>query len=207
MQRLTLVFTLALIILLVVACNSATPAPTSPPPPGQGNQPPKVKPTVVEPTNLPQAKPTAAKPTIVEPTVPPKATTFTVGSIPTPGPTTAVSFLKECVMAKSVNATTFAPIDVTTKYDLAQKTYYAVCRVEQMPTGTAFKAVWSAWPAKLGLKLKLAETTLDLRSQSGSGYFDFHTDAYGNDYTEGWYRVEVYVNDKLARTIDFSVAK
>ena len=205
MQRLTLVFTLALIFLLVVACNTPAATPTSSPPPGQGNQPPKVKPTVVEQQTCP-GKTDCCQTDLVEPTVPPKATTSTGGSIPTPGPTTAVSFLKECVMAKSVNPTTFAPIDVTTKFDMIQEKYYVVCRVEQMSAGQVLRGTWSAWPTKLGVKLKLGESTLTL-SQSGSGYFDFNTDAPSTEIREGPYRVEVYVNDKLARTIDFSVAK
>ena len=50
MKHLMLVLTLVFVILTVIACSPATPAPTAPAqPPGQGTQPPKVQPTLAEP--------------------------------------------------------------------------------------------------------------------------------------------------------------
>ena len=186
MKRLMLVLTLVFVFLTVIACNPATPAPTSPPPPGQGNQPPK------------------AKPTLVEPTIPPKATTSSTGAS-----AMSADFIKEVATAKDKDAKTNAPIDKTTAFPAGQKRVVLTVRVENAPDGVKLKAVWYTLSATgSGTKLFEHSGVSTQKGYTGYAYYQIErTDRPGEPFPNGSYRVELWMETQVVRTIDFTIGK
>jgi hypothetical protein len=82
---------------------------------------------------------------------------------------------------------------------------YAVGDLKNAPQGTVVKAVWVAVDVEdTDAGLEFQEQTIDITEESFSGtiYFQLSND-------EGWpaglYRVDMYLNDTLAQSIEFNV--
>ncbi len=104
--------------------------------------------------------------------------------------------IKEVKMARDTDGaqptTTFAPTDTT---------FYLNVNLANAPDDTKVKAVWTAVQvdgADQNTQIDQSELT------SGSGTLNFKLTNKGS-WPVGKYKVDLYLNDKLDRTIDFQV--
>jgi hypothetical protein len=87
--------------------------------------------------------------------------------------------------------TTFAP----------QDTFYCIVQLANAPDDTKVKAVWTA----VEVAGNDPNTQIDeAEMEYGSGSVTFNLTNNG-DWPTGKYKVEIYLNDKLDRTLEFSV--
>ncbi len=105
--------------------------------------------------------------------------------------------IKEARMAREVNGapedtTTFAPNDV----------FYCLVTVANAPDDTVVKAVWKAVDAEgVEKNYTILET-----EYNGGGEITFQA-SNDNPWPVGKYAVELYIDDKLKDTVEFSVAE
>ncbi|MGB8648005.1 MAG: hypothetical protein WCF84_22410 [Anaerolineae bacterium] len=121
----------------------------------------------------------------------------------TPSANTSGSVITNIVMARSTKGSNFDPVDPTTSFAPAD-TFHAVVTIEQAPNKTAIRAVWIADDvgSAAAPNTKIDEYTL---TTSGSRNLDF-TLKPKTSWPTGTFHVDVYVNDTLAQTVNFSVA-
>ncbi len=87
--------------------------------------------------------------------------------------------------------TTFSPKDV----------FYCNVELANAPDDTKVKAVWTAVEVE-GSSPNTPIDQAELTSGSGTLHFDLTNN---NDWPAGKYKVELYLNDKLNQTLEFSV--
>lgn len=109
----------------------------------------------------------------------------------TPGPPA----IGEVVTAKSLDAD-YKPVDPTSNYS-SEDTFYTSVQVNDLVVGSV-----------VTIKYKLdgavyKENTLTA-DQEGSGYYGFELSTNGS-HTPGKYTAEIYLDDKLAKTVTFDV--
>ncbi len=126
--------------------------------------------------------------------------------LPTPAPMTSFAFVKDVVMAQGRDPTTYEPLGVTTTFTPEQKLLYVFVRLDQSPAPTSLKVAWYALPSSAyPITVRFAEYSHTFPGEY-TGNFVNHIDADA-PIPQGPYRVEVYVNQKLARVLDFTVSK
>lgn len=125
---------------------------------------------------------------------------FVAGKPPTPTPTPLVRLIRESVLAKNVKSDSQEPIDATNVFDSEQPIFHVVLTVADAPAGSVFKAVWlnAADNTPLGETQARAEGTRRIT-------LSFKPPA--DQLPPGAYKVEVYSNANLERTLDFSVTR
>ena len=122
-----------------------------------------------------------------------------LSSIPGASPVT------DAVLAKDLTADTATPVDVTTEYAPEQKNFHLVVTVNDAPKDTKFKSAWTALDigGTTPPNTKLEERELIV---TGSGTFEFTLAPKTGKWASGKYKVDLYTNNKLDRTINFTVA-
>lgn len=82
--------------------------------------------------------------------------------------------------------------------------FYAVAELNDAPQGTVVKAVWTAVDVDDTDPGEFQEHTIDVTAENSSGtiYFQLSND---DGWPAGLYRVDVYLNDTLAQSIEFNV--
>lgn len=111
-------------------------------------------------------------------------------------PADAEIFTNEVYMAKSSSGpatSTFAPSD---------RTVYVVLNLNKAKSGTDVKVVWIAENAEgaINKQLKTVEYTTKAFEQKIPGYL-----TWSQDWPKGRYKVEVYINGHLDRTVYYDV--
>src|SRR5512147_504893 len=113
--------------------------------------------------------------------------------------------ITQAVLAKDVRGDTFEPIDPTSTFPTDQAVIHLVVTVANAPSDTKVKSVWTAVDvgsaAPANTKIDEAELTLDA---SGKTHFTLSLPSSGT-WPVGKYKVEVYLNDKLDRTLEYTV--
>lgn len=87
----------------------------------------------------------------------------------------------------------------------ADDIFYAVADLKNAPQGTLVKAVWTAVDVPdTDEGLEFQEQTLDITEESFSGaiYFQLSND---ERWPSGQYKVDLYLNETLAQSMEFSV--
>ncbi len=106
----------------------------------------------------------------------------------------SATLAKDYVEGKAVNSTTvFAPEDGV---------FHLVVEVANAPDDTTVKAAWHLVEAEGYEPSLIDEATMTL--ESGQDVVDFTLSA-GQLWPVGKYKVELYLNDKLDRTLEFQV--
>lgn len=146
-----------------------------------------------EPTQIP----TVARPTVIVPTMPPM-----VIASPTPVPSTA-SVITNAVMARAVSGN-LEPIDVTNTFGPEQAVFHAVVTLSNAPADTTLKAKWIALDTGgiVAPNTLIGETEV---SAQGSRNVDFTFKPNAGRLPQGNYQVDIYLNNKLERTLRFTV--
>lgn len=87
----------------------------------------------------------------------------------------------------------------------ADDIFYAVADLKNAPQGTLVKAVWTAVDVQdTDEGLEIQEQKLDITEESFSGaiYFQLSND---DRWPSGQYKVDLYLNETLAQSMEFSV--
>ena len=134
------------------------------------------------------------------------ATSVPMRLIPTPPFRTYFAFAPDAVMAKDVAPNTYEPIGITETFPLDHKTIHAVLRLDKAPPLTSLKVVWSALPSKMNAMFVSFREWSTVLSKEYTGYVDFYVTAE-TPMLDGLYRVDIYVNDKVAYVLDFEMSK
>ena len=115
--------------------------------------------------------------------------------------------ITQAVLAKDVKGDTFDPVDPTSTFPTDQSVINLVVTVANAPSETRVKTVWTAVAvgdaAPANTKIDEAEVTMD---SSGNAHFTLSLPANGA-WPTGKYKVDVYLNDKLDRTLEYTVAE
>lgn len=115
--------------------------------------------------------------------------------------------ITQAVLAKEVKGETLEPVDPTSTFPTDQPEIHLVVSVANAPSETKVKTVWTTVDvgdaAPPNTKIDEVEVTLDA---SGSTHFTLSRPDSGA-WPVGKYKVEVYLNDKLDRTLEFTVAQ
>ena len=109
-------------------------------------------------------------------------------------------------MSQGASQPKYEPVGVTTTFTPEQKSLYVFVLLDKAPAPTSLKFTWYALPTRAyPITVRFAEYSHTFPGEY-TGYFSNHIDADAPT-PEGPYRVEVYVNQKLARVLDFTVSK
>jgi len=120
-----------------------------------------------------------------------------VASAPTPTPR-PVNIITNAVTAKDVQADNFDPVGITDSFPADESIFHAVVTISGAPDNTDFGVVWlTTSGSKMG--------SFDLKS-GGSRNLDFTFKPDAGKLPAGNYKVEIDVNGKLNRTLNFSVS-
>lgn len=92
-------------------------------------------------------------------------------------------------------------VDVTQGFAPTDSMLHAVVTVSNAPDSTKLKAVWTAVEADGG---QIKDQLIDQTEVTGGGVADF-TLSNNQAWPIGKYKVDVYLNDELARTVEFNI--
>ena len=113
--------------------------------------------------------------------------------------------IKQAVLSKDVQGDKFEPVDPTSTFSTDQPMLHLVVSVANAPSDTKVKAAWTA--VDVGdvapANTKIAETEVVLNSD-GNAHFTMSIPDTGV-WPVGKYKVDVYLNDKLDRTLEYTV--
>jgi hypothetical protein len=115
--------------------------------------------------------------------------------------------IPQAVLAKDVKGDTFEPVDPTSTFPTDQAVIHLVVTVANAPSETKVKTVWTAVDvgdaAPANTKIDEAELKME---DSGNAHFTLSQPSTGT-WPVGKYKVEIYLNDKLDRTLEYTVAE
>jgi len=113
--------------------------------------------------------------------------------------------ITDAVIAEDVQGDNFEPVGITDTYAADQTTFHAVVTVANAPSDTMVKVVWFAVDvgdvAPPNTEIDQTEIPVD-----GSRNVDFTLAPDSGGWPPGTYKVDIYLNDELDRTLNFSVA-
>ncbi len=135
----------------------------------------------------------------------PQATTAAVQRTPTqPSSNSTAGVIAKAMMAKDTKGLN-APVGITNSFPTGQGEVHAVVQTSGAAKGTLIKAVWIAVDvgSAAARNTKLGEYETDVY---GTMYVDFNFLPNAGKMAPGSYRVELYVNGKPDRNLDFTVA-
>ena len=115
--------------------------------------------------------------------------------------------IPQAVLAKDVKGDTFEPVNPTSTFPPDQAVINLVVTVANAPSDTKVKTVWTAIDvgdaAPANTKIDEAELTMN---DSGNAHFTLSSPSTGV-WPVGKYKVEIYLNDKLDRTLEYTIAQ
>jgi hypothetical protein len=165
--------------------------------------------TAIPATPTTQPSPTSVSTSTPEPsrTVQPTTTPIpTVTRKATSTPSASLSnVIQDAVIAAGVQDGSLAPLGTADTFSPDQGVYHAVVSIQDAPSGTNFKVVWTAVDTggALAANHQLGDYTL---TADGTKYLDFTYKPSGGKMPVGSFKVEIFVNGDLARTLDFTVS-
>ena len=115
--------------------------------------------------------------------------------------------IPNAVLAKDVKGDNFDPVDPTSTFPTDQPVIHLVVTLKNAPSDTKVKAVWTATDvgaaAPAGTVIDQAEITMDA---SGNVHFTLSRPDSGV-WPVGKYKVDVYLDGKLNKTLQYEVAQ
>ncbi|HXI75201.1 MAG TPA: hypothetical protein VNG94_06410 [Pyrinomonadaceae bacterium] len=114
-------------------------------------------------------------------------------------PANADVYVNRVYMAKDKNG---QPGDETTSYEPTDLTVHCIIELNKAKKGTEVRYVWKIWDVE-GEKDKEIKTT-DYTTNSFENKVHGHLQL-PSDWPKGTYRVEVYINGNLDKTIDYTI--
>ncbi len=112
--------------------------------------------------------------------------------------------ITQVVTAQGVQGANLEPVNVSDNYSPTQGEFHAVVTVTNAPKESRVKAVWYAVDVGSALPpdTKIDETEV---TAEGSRNLDFSLKRAGNQWSPGLYKVQIYWNGALDRTLNFVV--
>jgi hypothetical protein len=112
--------------------------------------------------------------------------------------------ITKAVMAQGVQGATFDPVNVSDNFPPDQSEFHAIATLTNAPKDSTIKAVWTA--VDVG-SASPPDTRLDESEvkAEGSRNIDFTLKRADKPWPPGLYKVEIYWNGKLDRTLNFVV--
>lgn len=105
--------------------------------------------------------------------------------------------ISNAVMSKDVKGDYLEPVGITDSFAANQSEFHAVITLADAPTNTSVKAIWlTSSDEEMG--------TAELTS-SGTRNLDFSFTPDAGKLPAGEYKVEIYVNNRMNRTLTFTV--
>ena len=113
--------------------------------------------------------------------------------------------ITNATLAKDVKGSSFDPVDPTTTFPVDQPVINLVVNVANAPSDTKVKSVWPAVEvgAAAPANTKIDEATVPLDA-SGTAHFTLSLPNSGA-WPAGKYKVDVYLDDKLDRTLEYTI--
>ena len=115
--------------------------------------------------------------------------------------------ITNATLSKDVSGANFDPVDPTTSFPIDQPVIHLVAKVANAPSETKVKSVWTAIDvgdvAPANTQIAEVDVTLDA---SGTAHFTLSIPDSGA-WPVGKYEVDVYLNDKLDRTLEYTVGQ
>jgi len=108
------------------------------------------------------------------------------------------------VMAREVRGDNFEPVGITDTFPPDQAVFHAVISIKDAPKDTAFKAVWTAVDIIGGTAPNTKIGDYEIKAE-GTRNLDFTFKPDAGRLPPGKYKVEIFLNGKLDRTLEFSV--
>ncbi len=112
--------------------------------------------------------------------------------------------ISDVVLARDVKLDTLDPVEITDVYSQDQPEFHAVIGLSNAPLGTRIKAIWTA----LDVGNAAPQNTIVNQSEKkAEGTQNVHfsvTPDFGR-WPPGLYKLDLYLNDELYRTLDFKV--
>ncbi len=121
-----------------------------------------------------------------------------------PAQTSFQPSISSLVLARDVKPDTLDPVEATDVYSWEQPQFHALVRVADAPAGTLVRAVWTA--VDVG-EAAAPNTQVADDVKQARGTLNLHFTAvpdYGR-WPPGSYKLDVYLNGKLDRTVSFKV--
>lgn len=113
--------------------------------------------------------------------------------------------ITQAVLAKDITGDNFEPVDPTSTFPTDQPVINLVVTVANAPSETKVKTVWTAVDvgeaAPANTKIDEAELAMDA---SGNAHFTLSLPNSGA-WPVGKYKVEIYLNDKLDRALEYAI--
>ncbi|MBI1882272.1 MAG: hypothetical protein HYR94_29215 [Chloroflexi bacterium] len=116
----------------------------------------------------------------------------------------SAEIIAAAVTATDVTVLTSTPIGVTETFPMGQEVVHTVVTVTNAPAGTTVKVVWTVIDVGDAAppNSQIGETETDVE---GSQNIDFTFEAGSSGFPPGDYQVDIYLNDNLDRTLNFTV--
>ena len=115
--------------------------------------------------------------------------------------------IPQAVLAKDVTGDNFEPVDPTSTFPVDQPVIHLVVTVANAPEDTKVKTVWTAVDvgdaAPANTKIDEVELTMD---DSANAHFTLSSPSTGV-WPAGKYKVDIYLNDKLDRTLEYTITQ
>lgn len=150
----------------------------------------------------------AQAPTTTPRALSPTSTRAAASSSPTvamqPSPAADGGIITAAVLARDSSAILNSPIGVTDSFAPKQPKIHIIITVNNAPNGTGVKAALTAVEVgnAIPANTKLGEPS---SSVSGSQNVDFFFESPAQGFPQGTYKVEILLNNKLDRTLNFMV--
>jgi hypothetical protein len=109
-------------------------------------------------------------------------------------------------LGKGYDSTTGAVIDPTVVFTPSDQ-FHCVVELTSAPDGTTIRTLWTTVDATDASGTAIKDTKLDevtVSTQNGNRFVDTFPAAH-NPWPVGKYKVEIFLNDKSVRTLNFSV--
>lgn len=123
---------------------------------------------------------------------------------PSPAGVTPASIITNAVMAQDVKGDTYEPVGITDTFGAEQAVFHAVVTVSNAPSGTVVKGVWIAVDVGSVAPPNTNMGETEMRTE-GSRNLHITFKPSAGRLPPGTYKVDISVNDKLDRTLRFSV--
>lgn len=110
--------------------------------------------------------------------------------------------IDDVTMTRSIDQKTKEPTDPTTTFKSSDTTIYAVAKVSNLVDGSKVMAKWYY----KNVEIPEVRGTMALVGRYGSGYLSFSVVA-SEPLQVGDWKVEIYLDDELAKTATFQVVR
>jgi hypothetical protein len=109
----------------------------------------------------------------------------------------------DVIMTRSIDHETMKPTDPTALFKSSDAELHAVVKVSNLVNGSSLMAKWYFNDVEIP---EVRDSTV-ITGSGGSGYFSFSLSPSEEGFWVGDWKVEIYLDNKLVKTVAFQVVK